>query len=365
MPKGNSHSDVVADFAKIITALKGRCGFFQQLLQFVDEFPVGVAISAEKLGVLVGHSGSLQSLLKSFSPSCAPNALLKFSDFLAAYQIDDVGAREYATSLNQALEHFSIVAECLQVDDIPDEAAKLAFDALFASRIDLLRLAEYSATRNADVQHLEHGCLLAVLASHRSKLPNIMSIKGQKLPPEETLTMLAKCRSAAKSIADTESEQATFAMRFLFPKHEPAAVSEGIVSTSKLVGDAVDHILGICTQMVNRESAKFSKVLVRADVSRDEFVKEMNIEPLKQKITPFKVVLKLAKDTLSSIDPDLAEAQVVKDAEKVMDTGKAQVNQYACLLLLQTAAIKNVLKGTVWQPRSIFKLRFVWRFDLP
>jgi len=189
-----------------------------------------------------------------------------------------------------------------------------------------------------------------------------MSIKGQKMPPEETLTMLAACRSAAKSIAATESEQATFAMRFLFPGLEPAAVSEGIVSACKLVGDAVDHILDICTQMVSKETAKFSKLLVRADASRDEFVKEMTIDPLKQKIGPFKAVLKSAKDTLSSIDPALA-APAVKDVEKVMDTGKAQVNQYACLLLLRTAAIKNVLKGKVWQPRSIFKLRFAWRCD--
>ena len=153
VPKGNGNSDVVADFAKIITSLSGRCDFYQQVLQFVDECPVGAAVSSEKLGLLVGYHGSLKSVVKSFSAGLATDALLKFSDFLTTYQIEDVGAKKYATSLNKAREHFNIVAKCLQVEAVPDEAAKLALDALFTSRIDLSRLAQYSASRNADVLH--------------------------------------------------------------------------------------------------------------------------------------------------------------------------------------------------------------------
>jgi hypothetical protein len=321
---------LLADFGRITTGLLGRSTFLKEVTDLLSEFAVGSSVSGDKLGVLLNKHGSLKAVVRSLAPSLQPDATAAFSDLLASYKTDDVGTKEYASAVEAAVVHLGIVAKVLRGEDVPHDDTKGAVDKLLASRLELTRLADYSKTRKADVQHLEYGLWLATLAIHRQALANVLSSKVPKLS-EDTLKVVSECHASCAHVSATECEQSTFAIKFLCPSLDPASVSEGISSSTKLVRDVVQHICKAYNQVVTREADKFLKLLVKDDVSQVEFLTLLKIEPIKQKIPTFKASLKSAKDSLSAITSELANEADIKKAEEVLDKGKAQVNMYAAI----------------------------------
>jgi hypothetical protein len=330
------------DFARFHKCLASRRVLLLEVRDLYVSFPVGGAVP--DLANLIHAHAKVKAVAVGLDPALDPATMVVFKGLMDSYDIGNAGQAAFLAELSGFRGEFGAIATALQLGQAVDEqklaAAVLAVES---KKLDLARLCEWSDTKQSDTKNVHTAIELLSLAMHAHGIA--LAAANKAIPGESQLPMIAAAYSAATRFSAMTEEEITLACKFACPDHA-ADLRQALNHINEQARIVARRIATVAAQAVEREAKKFCKFLVPDGVDKDQFMKTLDMAALKPKIGPFKSALQAAKAKAIAVHPSFATTPEFTQADVVMLRGKAQVNQFAAILLLKNPMIKNLVKGS-------------------